>query len=58
MDERKITSEDIFLDLIKRVISGEFSIIETRRGNYDDKQEFNFILKEKRPKNAPNVLKN
>lgn len=47
MDKRKIISEDIFLDLIKCVISGESSIVETRRSNYDGKQEFDFVLKKK-----------
>lgn len=58
MDKGTVSNEDIFLDLIERVISGEFSIIETRRGNYDDKQEFDFILKKKRSQNASNIPKN
>lgn len=58
MDKGTVSNEDIFLDLIERVISGKFSIIETRRGNYDDKQEFDFILKKKRSQNASNIPKN
>ena len=58
MDKGTVSNEDIFLDLIERVISGKFSIIETRRGNYDDKQEFDFILKKKRSHNASNIPKN
>lgn len=58
MDKTTLSNEDIFLDLIERVISGRFSIVETRRGNYDDKQEFDFILKKKRSQNASNIPKN
>ena len=58
MDKGTVSNEDIFLDLIERVISGKFSIIETRRGNYDDKQEFDFILKKKRSQYASNIPKN
>ena len=47
MDKGSVSNEDIFLDLIERVISGEFSIVETRRSNYEGKQEFDFVLKKK-----------
>lgn len=47
MDKGTVSNEDIFLDLIERVISGKFSIIETRRSNYEGKQEFDFVLKKK-----------
>ena len=58
MDKGTVSNEYLILDLIERVISGKFSIIETRRGNYDDKQEFDFILKKKRSQNASNIPKN
>lgn len=45
MDKGTVSNEDIFLDLIERVISGRFSIVETRRSNYEGKQEFDFVLK-------------
>ena len=47
MDKGTVSNEDIFLDLIERVISGKFSIIETRRSNYEGNQEFDFVLKKK-----------
>lgn len=40
-----MTKKDILLELIGRVLTGEYELCEVRRSNRDDLQEYDFVIK-------------
>lgn len=37
--------KEILLELINRVLTGEYELCEVRRSNHDDLQEYDFVIK-------------
>lgn len=40
-----MTKKDILLELISRVLTGDYELYEVRRSNHDDLQEYDFVIK-------------
>lgn len=40
-----MTKKEILLELISRVLTGEYELCEVRRSNKGDLQEYDFVLK-------------
>ena len=43
--EEIMTKKEILLELISRVLTGEYELCEVRRSNKGDLQEYDFVLK-------------
>lgn len=52
-----MTQKEILLQLISRVLTGEYELYEVRRSNHDELQEYDFVIKKASSKGNQTIKK-